>query len=249
MVPPPEAVAERWAVLEPAVRVWGPDDGSPRPAVILFHGCGGIRPHIERYGRAAAAAGYRAFEIDSFGPRGWSNQFAQTFVCTAALLRGHERAGDVAAALWGISQRPDVDPGRVALAGWSHGGWGIMELLAASRTPGDIGLADPEAVPLGGVKAVFLVYPYVGFLAAARNRPWTVKPKTSVVIASLDHLTTTGNAERVFETVRGQGVDVSTWIAKGTHCFDEPAPMLPMRHDEAMTAEAEARLLEVLRAL
>jgi dienelactone hydrolase len=249
MVPPPETVVERWAKLEPSMRVWGPSDETRRPAVILFHGCGGIRPHIQRYGEAAAAQGFRAFEIDSFKPRGWSNEFAQAFVCTAALLRGHERAGDVLAAINGISKRPDVDPNRIVLAGWSHGGWGIMELMSAERTPGDMGLADPESVSLAGIKANFLVYPYVGFLAPARARPWRVKPRTLAIIANFDHLATPKTAERVYQTLREDGVEVESWNARGTHCFDEPSPVLPMRHDEALTVEAIDRFLGLLKGV
>ena len=63
--------------------VVGPDDAAPRPAVLLFHGCGGLRDHLPRYAEVAKAAGWRAFVIDSYGPRGWGRAFTLTAVCTA----------------------------------------------------------------------------------------------------------------------------------------------------------------------
>ena len=116
----------RWARLEPHMTVVGPDDAAPRPAVLLFHGCGGLRDHLPRYAEVAKAAGWRAFVIDSYGPRGWGRAFTLTAVCTGLSFRGYERAGDVLAAIQGVSARPDVDATRLSLGGWSHGGWAIM---------------------------------------------------------------------------------------------------------------------------
>ncbi|WP_292086529.1 hypothetical protein [Brevundimonas sp.] len=39
----------RWERLAPHVTVVGPDDDRPRPAVLMFHGCGGLREHLPRY--------------------------------------------------------------------------------------------------------------------------------------------------------------------------------------------------------
>ena len=41
-----DTLSERWATLEPTTVVVGPDDDVKRPAVLLFHGCGGMRPHL-----------------------------------------------------------------------------------------------------------------------------------------------------------------------------------------------------------
>ncbi|MBW8734964.1 MAG: dienelactone hydrolase, partial [Asticcacaulis sp.] len=38
-----DTMAERWALLQKGVTVYGPEDDLPRPAVVLFHGCGGLR--------------------------------------------------------------------------------------------------------------------------------------------------------------------------------------------------------------
>ena len=235
-------------MLQPSVTVVGPDDDRPRPAVILFHGCGGLREHLPRYAEAAKAAGWRAFIVDSYAPRGWSRTFALAMVCTGVLLHGWQRAGDVLAALYGVSRRPDVDASKIALAGWSHGGWGIMEAMSADRgQPGALGLADAAGVDLGGVRSVYLAYPYVGFGARNRMRPWTHCPRILAVISRADHLTTVQNAERVHAMVRNCGAEVETWIADGTHAFDEPMAAPPMRHDPELAAEAIARFGRLLK--
>ncbi|RZJ04065.1 MAG: dienelactone hydrolase [Brevundimonas sp.] len=241
-----DTLAERWARLAPYTTVVGPDDDRPRPAVLLFHGCGGLRDHLPKYAAAAQAAGWRAFIVDSFAPRGWSREFAMATVCTGLMLRGWERAGDILAVIHGVSQRPDVDESKLGLAGWSHGGWGIMEAMSADRSRPTLGLSDPDGVSLEGVKAAYLAYPYVGFLAANRMRPWRHCPRTLAVISRTDHLTTVRNAERVHDMVRNCGVEVETWVADGTHSFDEPMTALPMRYNEALADEAIRRFQALL---
>jgi dienelactone hydrolase len=224
------------------VAAFGPADDRRRPAVLLFHGCGGIRAHLPSYARAAAEAGFRAYVVDSYAARGWSRQYGMAVVCSAARLRGWERAGDVAASIRGISSLPEVDAGRIVLAGWSHGGWGIMELMAAPlEAPGEIGLHDAPGIDLSGVRGVFLAYPYVGLIAHRRTAPWRRSPPVFSIIVRSDHLTTVRNAERVHAAVRAGGVEVETWIAEGTHCFDEPMNFPPMRYDPTLTQDAIGR--------
>ena len=241
-----QTLSQRWSMLQPAVTVVGPDDDRPRPAVILFHGCGGLRGHLPKYAAAAKAAGWRAFIVDSYGPRDWSRPFAMAMVCTGVLLQGWQRAGDVLGALYGVSQRTDVDASKIVLAGWSHGGWGIMEAMSSDRAAGQLGVADPDAVPLDGVIGTWLAYPYVGIGAFNRMRPWRHCPKTVAVISRTDHLTTVRNAERVHDMVRNCGADVETWIADGTHSFDEPMTAPPMRYHPELAAEAERRFAALL---
>ena len=236
-----DTLSQRWARLEPHTTVVGPDDDRPRPAVLLFHGCGGLRDHLPRYAETARAEGWRAFIVDSYAPRGWNRPFALATVCTGLLLRGGERAGDILAALHGVSQRRDVDASKIVLAGWSHGGWGIMEAMSSQRGRRMLGVEDPGAVSLDGVVGAYLAYPYVGIGAVNRMRPWRHCPKTLAVIARADHLTTVRNAERVHAMIRHCGAEVETWVADGSHSFDEPTSAPPMKFDPDLTAEALRR--------
>jgi dienelactone hydrolase len=242
-----DTLSDRWSRLSPHAAWVGPDDNRPRPTALLFHGCGGLRGHLPRYAAAAKEKGWRAVIVDSYAPRGWSRQFAMATVCTGLLLRGWERAGDILATIHGVSQRPDVDASALLLAGWSHGGWGIMEAMSADRDRvGALGVADAENVSLDGVKATYLAYPYVGIAALNRMRPWRHCPKTLAVVAAKDHLTTVRNAERIHDMVRNCGADVETWIANGTHGFDEPMTAPPMRYDPALSDEAIRRFAALL---
>ncbi|MFN3558441.1 MAG: dienelactone hydrolase family protein [Brevundimonas sp.] len=241
-----DTLAARWNLLEHGLTVVGPDDDRPRPAVILFHGCGGLRDHMGHYAEAATAVGWRAFIVDSWGARGWSRRRALMTVCTGLTMHGDRRAGDVLAALDGVSRRRDVDPEKIVLAGWSHGGWGIMEAMSSQRRPGMLGVADPGAVSLKGVIGAYLAYPYIGLGANNRMRPWTHCPRTLAVISRGDHLTTVRNAERVHAMVRNCGAEVETWIAEGTHAFDEPGASKPMRYHPELADEALRRFAALL---
>lgn len=244
-----ETVARRWERLSPHVRAYGPDHGRPLPAVILFHGCGGLRPHLQWYAEAAVAAGCRAFVVDSYAGRGWDRGYALSLVCTGVMLRGPERAGDVLASVWGISRRPDVDPDRIALVGWSHGSWAMMDLMTMRlERAGEAGLADPQtaAASLSGVKSLALYYPYVGPGALSRTRPWVRNPPVLAVIARDDHLTTVSNARTLHQRIERGGAPVEVWVAPGTHAFDEPTGLGPMRHDADLTRESVHRFTHFL---
>lgn len=236
-----DTIEARWKRLYPHILAFGPNDDLPRPAVLLFHGCGGVRDHLRRYTLAAARAGFRAFLIDSFGPRGWSRQFAATTVCTGLHFRGYERAGDIMAALWGIRQWPGVDKNRIALAGWSHGAWGIMDLMTMPlERAGEAGLANPRPDDLEALKSVFLVYPYVGFLARSRSNLWVRSPRTFGVIARKDHLGGVRTHMRCYASAVAAGADVEIWTVDATHAFDEPGikPPTPMMYDAELASEA-----------
>ncbi len=251
MLWPLDTVAKRWDMLAPHVRAYGPHDEEPRPAVLLFHGCAGVRPHIETYAAAAAEAGYRAFVIDSYEPRGWSQAYATTFVCSGAMFWGRERAGDVLAAIWGLSQDAGVDASRICLAGWSHGSWSIMDLMTMPlEKPGEAALADPTAECLAGVKSLFLLYPYGGPGALSRSRPWVRAPQTFGVVAEKDHLTAQADALRIFDAPRQLHHGVDVWIAPGTHAFDAPGHEgfpSPMRYDPELAEGCLERFLGFLR--
>jgi dienelactone hydrolase len=213
---------DRFLFLEPHLTVYGPNDSTPRPTVLLFHACNGVRDHIHTYAQRAADAGFRAFVVDSFTPRGWDHTAAVSLVCSGLALHGYERSGDVLAAAWGIAQRPDVDAGKLVLAGWSHGAWSIMDLMTEKLTrSGEARLEDPDPAVMGGVRGVFLVYPYINFPARSNTHGWQYTPKTYAVLARNDFLTAHSHSINVFNRLKGEGLPVETLEFNATHCFDE----------------------------
>ena len=108
------------------------------PAVVGLHGCGGLlnakgqmRPRERDWAERWTKAGYAVLLVDSFNPRGVSSvcatPFDQRTVKTG--LRSHDAGW---AAAWLVRQ-PFIDPARLALVGWSHGGSTAL-LVARSRT-------------------------------------------------------------------------------------------------------------------
>ncbi|HYG25782.1 MAG TPA: CocE/NonD family hydrolase, partial [Caulobacteraceae bacterium] len=181
--------ALQWAEqLAPSLRVFKPAGRGPFPTVVQFHGCGGLQPLQERYARAAAAAGVAAVVVDSFKPRGMTRLDGHLFVCTGARLRGSQRAADVHALIAWLDRQDWADNKRIAAAGWSHGGWTIMDALAQRGDAARMtGLTDADVRTLERLRAVFLVYPYASFPSLTSQRGWgKARPKVSAVLGGRD---------------------------------------------------------------
>lgn len=246
-----DTLAERWTRLRPSLTVVAPEGEGPFPAVLLFPGCGGIRDHIDRYAATAVEAGWMAVTVESFRARGWSDRFVRRFVCTGLLLRGGRRAGDVLAAAWGAGTLDGVDPSRLALAGWSHGSWAIMELMTlALDRRGEAGVADPSPAALVGVRGAFLAYPYIGLVAASRWKAWKRPLRSLIVIPTRDHLASRADYDRAIRHARAAGSEIEEWEVRATHAFDEPGLSHPkIEHDPAATEEALERFAGFLGSL
>jgi dienelactone hydrolase len=131
--------AELDAALRPAA---GP---GPHPAVVLLHGCAGmrgadgaIRARDAQWGELLAGLGFVVLHVDSFAPRG------ETAICaqrddSRRIRVSAERARDAYAALAYLQTRPDIRPDAVALMGWSNGGGATLWALgrdSRARPPG-----------------------------------------------------------------------------------------------------------------
>jgi dienelactone hydrolase len=240
-----DTLAERWAMLAPHAIWCVPDGEEPFPTVLMFHGCGGRRAFLDRYMAAIASLGVAVVSIDSFGARGWSRARALATVCTGLELPGYRRAGDILASLWGVSRLKHVDPARLALAGWSHGGWAIMDLMTMSlRRRGEAGIADPDANLLNGVRALALAYPYCGPGSLSRTHAWRHSPDVFAFVGGADRVSNPDVCLRVLRRMSDYGMRIETWVIPGaTHAFDEAsAGASSFRFDAVLTREAEVRM-------
>lgn len=242
---PEKSFADLSQILAPYVDIRTPEGDGPFPAVIILHGCGGQQPMHDRYAEIAMDAGAAAVIVDSLTPRGISRADALLYVCTGAILQGRERAGDLAVALDIARNDPRIDPARLAVAGWSHGGWTIMDLmtldLARGRTPQ--GVRDTPVDALEGVGAAFLVYPFCQFPALARDRLMLHPATIDAVIGANDLVVGLADCVSIFRRESEQGREVSweIWAALG-HAFDDPdqpGPFSERRYDAAATARLE----------
>jgi len=211
----PAAHAE-W--LCPHLRVVKPEGSGPFPVVVQMHGCGGVQPLQDRYARAASAAGVAAVIVDSLAPRGISRLEAHLTVCSGLRLRGAERANDLVAVLQWLESQTWADPRQVAAIGWSHGGWSIMEALAAlpkDAAPGDTGVS--------ALKLTALFYPYAGPPARTHRLGWGLaRPKVFACIGGRDAVVGQVAPRRALSRLQEDGLDVHILsLPDATHAFDD----------------------------
>jgi dienelactone hydrolase len=88
------------------------------PAVIILHSCSGMTPSLVDWAQAVNRMGFAAFVLDSFTARG------VTEVCRGGgSVTIDSRLTDAYRALALLSAHPRIDPRRIALLGFSQGGW------------------------------------------------------------------------------------------------------------------------------
>jgi dienelactone hydrolase len=123
-----------------------PDARPPYPGVVVLHGCNGVSQNTRVWARRLAGWGYAALIVDSFSTRG------PTQVCDGSrALPGPERAKDAFAAAAYLRSRSDIDPKRIAVLGYSHGGWTALNTSTQKRV-------EQEGVP--PFNAIVALYPF-----------------------------------------------------------------------------------------
>jgi dienelactone hydrolase len=248
---PKRTLAEQVALIRPYTDIRLPSGASgPLPTLILFHGCGGLRDVQEDYSAATLEAGYAVMIIGSNQARGIGRFGAMSQVCTAMRLWGQERSADVHAALEIARQDPRLDAEQIALVGWSHGGWTVLDALGyAGDGQLPAALKDGRASLAPQVRTAIVIYPYCAF--PVRTDGSNLDPGIPVrsILAGRDMVAPHGACERLFDRALAAGVDVeySVW-PDITHAFDEPnQPNDPrMEYDAEAAHRARAYLIELL---
>ncbi|MCF8504653.1 MAG: prolyl oligopeptidase family serine peptidase [Caulobacter sp.] len=224
MIAQPSTLAARAELLSKGVRVLKPSGPGPFPVALQLHGCAGSQPFQTSYAEAAVKAGVAVVIVDSFRPRGMSRRDGSLFVCTGTVLRGSQRAGDLYAMLHWLKGQSWAHADRVVAAGWSHGGWTVMDAFAqGSGAARMTGLIDADPAQLGAVRGAFLVYPYASFPSLTSSRGWQgQRPKVFAVLGGKDAIVGTAAPLKALNRLRGDGlsVDVLTF-PDATHAFDD----------------------------
>ena len=243
-----QSVEERIALLEPSYKIVKPEGDGPFPVVLLFHGCGGLvgadgpKEIMDRYAAAATEVGYAALIVDSFTPRGITFGKQTKKVCSGRRLLGGKRAGDVVASLAYAMELPYAEPDGFVLAGWSHGGWTVMDAMVSDlKRSWPRGLQRPPADLYDHVAGVYLTYPYCGFPAKGRKEGWSHPIPAHIVVAGNDIVAKPKPCEEAFANMARSGVPFEiTRFETMTHAFDEEdqTPTSPFVYDPEATEEA-----------
>jgi dienelactone hydrolase len=98
-----------------------PGDLERYPAVILVHGSGGVTANVDYWARELHAIGVAAFVVDCFTGRG----VAET-VTDQTRLGALTMIVDAYRALDHLAQHRNIDPNRIALMGFSKGGFATI---------------------------------------------------------------------------------------------------------------------------
>jgi dienelactone hydrolase len=202
------------AALEPALWPTGalhrPDGAGPFPAVVVLSGCLGVRSKDARWAERLRERGYVTLVPDSFTGRGLTTLEQRRDVCRGLTLWGGTRAADVRASLAHLRTLPDVDAGRMAVVGFSHGAWAALELLA---------IASDDDVQ--GLRAVIGFYPYCGVVSRARWFGWRVDVPTMLLLAGEDQMVSPAQCQSVAERAAADGRRVTfTVYPDAAHGFD-----------------------------
>lgn len=215
---------------------------SPAPAVVLLHSCNGDWRRLdERWGRLISSWGYVTLTVDSFGPRGLKNTCGSNAPVPLAF--------DAYRALNFLTQQPSVDAARVAMLGFSQGGW--LALSSVER-----GLI--EQIAKNKFRAAIAFYPpCLGF-----KDNMTVP--TLVLIGELDDWARASECRNLVEgrddygisRRRGDGVPIKLIVYPGAyHSFDAPGLKTPkqflghhLEFNQAATDQSIAAVREFLDA-
>ena len=148
---------------------------------------------------------------DSFGSRGLGSQ------CSVAKrdITPTTRTRDAYAAAAWLARQPGIDPGRIAIIGWSNGATTVLRTISSASPP-----ASPD------FKVAIAFYPGCRLIAerpATDGQPWRSRVPLTILMGAADDWTP---PEPCRELGRRQAVRYIEY-AGAFHDFD--APNLPVR--------------------
>jgi dienelactone hydrolase len=249
-----ETVQQRIDALLVGSELYMPEGEGPFPVVLQFHGCGGMKNLQARWAETARAAGWAVLVVDSYGHRRIDRFEAYATVCTGLQLWGRERAGDLFAMLEWTRKQEWADPSRIVAAGWSHGGWTVLDAMAlhpgaeAEKVTRLSGLRDE---PLEGLVGAFILYPWQGFGALAPSRGLRIDVPVQAIVGTGDSVVGGRYVARTLSAMKTPRLPINVEVCEGaTHAFDEiEAQDWRVKYSPELTARAHGMYTEFLSGL
>lgn len=181
-----------------------PDGRGPFPAVVLIHGCSGVRPNADMWASFLRDHGYASLILDGFGARG-VNEICTNFNRVPTF----RRVMDSYAALKYLASRPEIAADRVALMGFSNG---AVVVLDASTAYWSEFLTNPPQ----RFRAVLAFYP------ECRNRTAEFSIPVSIHIGDRDDWTLASSCEALVAQAKPPGSLPEVHVYPGgLHAFDD----------------------------
>ena len=177
-----------------------PSGDGPFPALVLLHGCSGPLEHYSEWIVRLRRWGYVSLMVDSFGPREESN------ICAPGqgqIIQPARRAKDAHGAKLYLESLPFVDPNRIAVMGWSHGGMSTLEAVAIN---------EPSSSPF---QAAIAFYPHCTPL-------YIVNTPLLVLIGEKDDWTPANLCQFYIKTKKGWPEIILKVYPDAHHAFDQP---------------------------
>jgi dienelactone hydrolase len=191
----PEELA---SLLTPHFQINKPLGDGPFPAVIYFHGSGGLfDPNGDIFqgnldwAEYFVSLGYACILVDSYTGRGYTDDDISK-ISEGRKFWGPEYAGYVLTAIAEVRKLSFVNPNQLAIMGKSLGGWAIMSLLAMDlneKLPPNLSASPFQS--MGGVKGAIALYPccpLFHFLDSGGDN-WNNSIKTLALMGGKDPLT------------------------------------------------------------
>jgi dienelactone hydrolase len=187
-----------------------PAGSGPFALVVLAHGCDGITPVETGWAGVFNSWGYATFQLDSFAGRNLESVCAD-----ARLLRPIQRVPDAYGALSALSKHPSIDPNRIVLMGFSHGG--------ASALTASTAWAKKQFAPKG--RPAFRAF--VSFYPANCNVEYpeikALSAPVRIHVGALDDWTPAAPCVRLVNQWKTSKQDAEITIYPGAyHAFDYP---------------------------
>lgn len=237
------------AKLQSFVELQLPLGDGPHPLVVLNPGCLGWHPHHQQWRAKLIKKGFAVVLVDSFAARGLTTRTQLENVCSGASIPGSQRAGDLMAVLPNIWSRPDIQPDKTVMMGWSHGGWTAMDfLIMAANKILPPNLSSMPPINVNNISAAFLFYPYCGFGSLSGEQGFPASVVVRVYHGTADRITSPSACRARVDALASSGANIRFFPQRDAgHWFDNFAER--QTYNRSVAARVESLIDQELERL